>query len=202
MPTDTSIPIRSGRDIDVDPMQARARQIWNEAILIPGGPAARYLRTRGIAVRPPAMRYHPRAPVGRGRAAQFRPAIIAAITDTNRRVGIQRLFLERDGSSLATDLDKPKMRQARPHGGAVQLLPAGPVLGFAEGVETAISASVLLDIPVWAALGSERFHRITIPDAVRWLTLLPDRDRAGRLAAARCETVYAGLPFTLDLLWP
>ena len=202
VPTDTSNPIRPSPHIETDPMRTRARQIWGEASPITGGPAGRYLLSRGIDIRPPALRFHPRAPFGRGRGAQFRPAIIAAVVEAGRFMGIQRLFLERDGSGLATDLEKPKWGLARPLGGAVQLLPAGPVLGLAEGIETAISAAMLLDIPVWAALGSERLHRITIPPTVRRLVLLPDKDRAGRIAVARAHAAYAERPFALDLLWP
>lgn len=202
VPTDTSNPIRQSPQIDSDPMRSRARQIWNEALPITGGPAGRYLLSRGIDIRPPALRFHPRAPFGRGRAAQYRPAIIAAVVEAGRFVGIQRLFLGRDGAGLAADLEKPRWGLARPLGGAVQLFPAGPVLGLAEGIETAISAAMLLDIPVWAALGSERLHRITVPAAVRRLILLPDNDRAGHLAVARARAAYAEHPFALDLLWP
>src|SRR3546814_1702262 len=45
-----------------------------------------------------------------------------------------------------------------------------------------ISAMILLGIPVWAALGNERIPRIATPDSVSRLILLPDNDRAGRLA--------------------
>lgn len=202
IPTDTSNPIPSSMESQTDPCRARGRQIWDEAVPITGGPAARYLLGRGITVRPPALRFHPRTPFGRSRTVRFRPAIIAAVVEAGRFVGIQRLFLERDGAGLAADLEKPKWALVRPLGGAVQLFSAGPVLGLAEGVETAISAAMLLDIPVWAALGNERLHRITIPAAVRRLVLLPDNDIAGHVAAPRAEAAYADRPFTLDLLWP
>lgn len=202
VPTDTTNPIQPSPHNENDPMRKRARHIWDEALPIAGGPGGRYLLSRGIDLRPPALRFHPRTPFGRGRAAHYRPAIIAAVVEAGRFVGIQRLFLEQDGSGLAADLEKPRWGLARPFGGAVQLFAAGPVLGLAEGIETAISAAILLDIPVWAALGSERLHRITMPAAVRRLILLPDHDRAGRLAVARAQDAYAGQPYALDLLWP
>ena len=57
----------------------------------------------------------------------------------------------------------------RPLAGAVQLYRPGNCLGIAEGIETAESAALLLGIPVWAALGSERLARIAIPDFVERL---------------------------------
>ncbi len=131
-----------------------------------------------------------------------RPAIIAAVAEPGRFTGIQRAFLEPDGSKLASDLADPKMALGRPLHGAVQLYRPGVVLGLAEGFETAMSAAFLLGIPVWAALGGERLHQINIPGVVQRLILLPDNDRAGRIAAARAEAAYVERPFELGLEWP
>jgi hypothetical protein len=40
--------------------------------------------------------------------------------------------------------------------GAVRLAPAGPILGLAEGVESAVAASILYRIPVWSLCGLSR----------------------------------------------
>jgi len=202
VPHDPSRPIMVPDPRAPNPMRKAARELWDAARTITGGLADRYLQSRHLAARPAALRFHPRTPLGRGQAARYRPAIIAAIVERNRLVSVQRFFLERDGSALARDLEKPKRTLARPLGGAVQLCAPGPVLGLAEGVETAMSAAQLLGIPVWAALGSERLHRILIPDGVRRLVLLPDNDRAGRIAVGRCRDAYADACFELDLLWP
>ncbi|MGD9713229.1 MAG: toprim domain-containing protein [Thermomicrobiales bacterium] len=202
VPHDPSRPIMVPDPRAPNPMRAAARELWDAARPITGGPADRYLQSRHLAARPAALRFHPRTPLGRGQAARYRPAIIAAIIERKSLVSVQRFFLERDGSALARDLEKPKRTLAGPLGGAVQLFAPGPVLGLAEGVETAMSATQLLNIPVWAALGSERLHRILIPDGVRRLVLLPDNDRAGRIAVGRCQDAYADAVFELDLLWP
>jgi putative DNA primase/helicase len=202
VPTDPSASVPATTQPQSDRMRDRAREIWDEARPITGGPAARYLLSRGLATFPASLRYHPRTPFGRGRTARYRPAIVAAVAEPRRFTGLQRLFIEPDGSSLATDLEKPKWGLARPLGGAVQLAPAGPVLGLAEGVETAMSAAFLLGIPVWAALGGERLHQILIPSVVRRLILLPDSDRAGRIAVPRAQAAYADCAFDLGLEWP
>ncbi|PJG47248.1 hypothetical protein CAF53_02585 [Sphingobium sp. LB126] len=202
VPTDPTASVSSNPRPDSDRMRERAREIWDQAQPITGGPAARYLLSRGLTALPAALRYHPRTPFGRGRSARYRPAIVAAVAEPRRFTGIQRLFIEPDGASLAMDLEKSKWGLARPLGGAVQLAPAGPVLGLAEGVETAMSATFLLGIPVWAALGSERLHQIIIPSVVRHLILLPDNDRAGRIAVPRSRAAYADSTFDLGLEWP
>jgi putative DNA primase/helicase len=90
----------------------------------------------------------------------------------------------------------------RPGRGAVMLAPANDTLGLAEGVETALSAIMLLDIPVWATLGSERLAHIAIPDSVTRLILLPDNDRAGRIGAAKAMEAHAMPGRTIEVLRP
>lgn len=90
----------------------------------------------------------------------------------------------------------------RPGRGAVILAPATETLGLAEGIETALSAILLLDIPVWATLGSERLAHIAIPDTVTRLVLLPDNDRGGRIGATKAMEAYAMPGRTIEVLWP
>lgn len=75
-------------------------------------------------------------------------------------------------------------------------------LGLAEGIETALSAILLLDIPVWATLGNERLAHVAVPDTVTRLILLPDNDRGGRIGAAKAAESYAIPGRTIETLWP
>ncbi len=149
-----------------------------------------------------ALRYHPQTPIGRGREACFRPALIAAISQGDSVIAIQRLFLDRNRPALAADLTRPKLMLGRPRSGAVMLEPPNLQLGLAEGVETAMSAAILLGIPVWAVLGNERLSRIAIPASVRRLILLPDNDRAGRLAESQARDAHAGAGLVIETVWP
>lgn len=202
VPVDGSAMPSTNTDPAGDRMRARARELWDEARAITGGLADRYLLGRGLTMRPAALRFHPNTPFGPGRHARRRPSILAAVAEPGRFTGLQRIPLEPDGSGLARDLPEPKRGLARPLGGAVQLYRPGPLLGLAEGVETAMSAAFLLGIPVWAALGAERLHQIVIPGVVERLLLLPDNDHAGHVAVGRAQEAYAGRPFDLDLEWP
>jgi putative DNA primase/helicase len=183
-------------------MSARAQEIWRSARRVEGSRAEAYLAARGIRRLSAALRYHPRTPIGRGRAACFRPALIAAISEGGAVIAIQRLFLDPDRPALAADLARPKLMLGRPRSGAVMLEPPNLHLGLAEGVESAMSAAILLGIPVWAVLGNERLSRIAIPASVRRLILLPDNDRAGRLAESRARDAHARAGLAVETVWP
>jgi putative DNA primase/helicase len=183
-------------------MTARALEVWDSARRAEGSPAEAYLAARGIRRLSPALRYHARTPIGRGRAVCFRPALIAAVRADDAVIAIQRLFLDAARPSLAPDLARPKLMLGRPLHGAVILQTPGPRLGLAEGVETAMSAAMLLGMPVWAVLGNERLPRVAIPAVVQHLVLLPDNDRAGRLAERLARQAHARSGLAIETVWP
>ncbi len=183
-------------------LQQRTLDLWDGARLLAGTPAEHYLRRRSIILSPSALRFHGRTPLGRGKLAVFRPAMIAALHEQSRLVALQRTFLDPGQPCRARDLGNPRRMLGRPGHGAVILMPATDALGLAEGIETALSAILLLDIPVWATLGNERLPHIAIPDTVTRLILLPDNDRGGRIGAAKAVEAYAMPGRTIETLWP
>ncbi|HEX3837809.1 MAG TPA: toprim domain-containing protein [Steroidobacteraceae bacterium] len=70
-------------------------------------------------------------------------------------------------------------------GCAVRLMPATETLGVAEGIETALSASRIDQIPVWATLNTSLLMKFEPPASVRTLRIYADRDAPGLLAACR-----------------
>lgn len=128
--------------------------------------------------------------------------MLAALHEQERLVALQRMFLDPGQPRRARDLGNPRRMLGRPGHGAVILMPATDTLGLAEGIETALSAILLLDIPVWATLGNERLPHIAIPDTVTRLILLPDNDRGGQIGAAKAAEAYAMPGRTIETLWP
>ena len=183
-------------------LRRRALDLWDNARPLRGTPADHYLRRRAITLLAPALRYHQQTPLGRGKLAAFRPAMIAALHERQHFVALQRTFLDPREPRRARDLANPRRMLGRPGRGAVMLAPATDTLGLAEGIETALSAILLLDIPVWATLGNERLPHIAIPDTVTRLILLPDNDRGGRIGAAKAMEAYARPGRTIEVLWP
>lgn len=186
-----------------------AAALWSAAREIGRSPAEAYLRSRGL--RPPqsGLRYHPRTPLGRGALAVFRPALLAAVRDESGLVAVHRTFLDLDPPRLAR-IAAPRRALGRLGRGAVRLCaPEDGVLGLAEGIETALAATLLIGTPCWAALGNERLGTIAIPPAVKRVTLFLDNDlpghRGGKLARTALERrgfeVEARLPAASGADW-
>ena len=183
-------------------LRKRAEALWQEAVPLDGTPAERYLQARAICHRSEALRYHASTPLGRGPHAIRRPALLARVEDQNGLLAVQRTFLDARLARRARDLSNPRRLLGQPGRGAVRLFQPFDLLGLAEGVETAMSAAALLQIPVWAVLGNERFPHIAIPPSVTRLILLPDNDRAGRRgAAAACAALGSDMKVETLLPW-
>ena len=182
-------------------LQMRAQDLWFSARPINGSLGEIYLGRRSIDIAPACLRFHHRTPLGKGAMAKFRPALLAAITDDSGLLAVQRSFLDSRGRR-ARDLGEPRRMLGRPGAGAVRLAPANDILGLAEGVETALSAIILLGIPVWAALGNERLPHVAVPQSVKHLILLPDNDAAGQLAVRLAIEAHAKRGRHIDTIWP
>ncbi|WP_431471216.1 DUF7146 domain-containing protein [Sphingosinithalassobacter sp. LHW66-3] len=170
---------------------AVALRIWRDAQPLRASPAKAYLESRGILAASPALRFHPRTPLGPKGRARFLPAMIAAVSLDEGPIAIHRTFLSTEASGKAA-FEKPKRALGALGEAAVRLFaPVSGKLGLAEGVESAMSAYALTGIPVWATLGNERFGLVSVPESVTELHLFVDRDAGGELAASRGLAAYA-----------
>lgn len=170
---------------------AVALRIWRDAQPLRASPAKAYLESRGILAASPALRFHPRTPLGPKGRARFLPAMIAAVSLDEGPIAIHRTFLSTEASGKAA-FEKPKRALGALGEAAVRLFaPVSGKLGLAEGVESAMSAYALTGIPVWASLGNERFGLVSVPESVTELHLFVDHDAGGELAASRGLAAYA-----------
>ncbi|WP_328804340.1 DUF7146 domain-containing protein [Sphingopyxis microcysteis] len=170
--------------------RAFAERIWREATPIGDTPAKSYLEARGIRAASRALRFHPRTPLGPKGNTQYLPALIAAVTMDHRQVAIHRTFLNPTRPAVPP-FDYPKRALGSLASGAVRLFdPVEGRLGLAEGIESALAAKALTQIPCWASLGNERFGLVSIPESVRELHLFVDHDAGGELAEERALSAY------------
>lgn len=79
------------------------------------------------------------------------------------------------------------------------------VLGLAEGIETALSASELFKVPVWSVIAAFNFKQFVPPEGVRKLILFADADlnfvgqREAYCAAAVLKQRYPALEVEVRL---
>jgi putative DNA primase/helicase len=114
------------------------------------------------------------------------PAIVAEILDINGElVTFHVTYLQ--GRQKLTQYEPRKILSPLTgrEGCAVRLMPATDTLGIAEGIETALSAAMLDDLPVWAALNTSLLSRFEPPPGVSCLRIYADRDEAGLTAALK-----------------
>jgi putative DNA primase/helicase len=132
--------------------------------------------------------------------------MVAMVRDpSGKPVTLHRTFLTLDGrKSLQGDAARKLMPGSIPKGVAVRLMPHGKVLGIAEGVETAMAAAILFDMPVWSALNANFLATWQVPHDVETVMVFADNDAnfVGQAAAyeqaKRCalakKTVQVRIP--------
>jgi hypothetical protein len=163
---------------------------WSETLPASGTAVETYLRSRAITGPiPERLRFHPAMPLGYI-SRTTAPAMVAVVTDKqDKPCGLHATFLRPDGAGKA-DVESPKKMFGRVGGGAIRLTPlrVGPVdpgyvLAIAEGIETALSYTLLHGIPAWAAMTAIGLERFDVPDGITTLIAAADADAAGVKAA-------------------
>ena len=162
-----------------------AKALWTATEPIENTLAATYFASRGLLPPWPVwLRYHGalrHSPTG----LRF-PALVAGVTaGDGQLIAVHRTFLKLDGRAKAV-VSAPKMALGSLRDGAVRLGRAGKVLGLAEGIETALSARQLFELPMWAVLGS-RFDAVTVPASVIEVQIFADNGEPGHEAAAKAR---------------
>lgn len=157
------------------------RRMWQASRPIQAGdPVSTYLRGRGIDLAhfPADLRCLDVAPW---------PQMLALVRDDQGSAAtIHRTFLAVDGHGKAPIETTRKLMPGRlPASVAVRLGPVSSQVGIAEGIETALAASLLHGMPVWAAINAQMLAKWVPPVEVDRVTVFGDTDGnfAGQSAA-------------------
>lgn len=178
-------------DPDLAAKIRRARQIWRDAAPAPGTIVQHYLEGRGITLEPPSsLRFAPS--LWHDIARHNAPAIVAAVQDGAKVVGIHRTYLEPDGSSKAKRSAPPRLMLGRVGGAAVRFARPARQLFIAEGIETALSIAQATGAATWAALSAGNMVAVAeaLPDEVQEAVFCMDADGGDaddRMLAQRLE---------------
>jgi putative DNA primase/helicase len=165
---------------------AEMKKLWDGGQSItPGSPPDLFLRKRAIALAqyPPCLR-------------QTRGMMLAkVVSPEGRAVNVHRTLLTDAGDKRPNADGKCRFLMAGefPAGSAVRLAPHGEALGIAEGIETALAASILFDMPVWALLVAQNLSKFKAPEGVTQVTIFADHDAnyTGHAVAFACANRLA-----------
>ena len=165
----------------------KIREVWKASTELRGTAAERYLASRGIPAdtMPRTLRAHPGLRYYDMKTKTFYgefPALLAPIRNKDGKlVSIHRIYLTPDGLKAPVPEVKKMMSPcAEIVGASVRLYEPGPVLGVAEGIETALAARVISRLPVWAGVAAVLMERLDLPDTVEHVVIWADLDRSNR----------------------
>jgi len=179
----TGKPDRSNED-----KLATLRRVFKESKPIQrGDEAEQYLLGRGLRLHdlPENVRLHPGLRYQDGETVGTYAAMLATVTAPDgRAVSLHRTYLQ-DARKAPVGSPKKLMQGMPLSGGAIRMTTVSQVLGIAEGIETALAASELLEVPVWSCVSAQGIESFEPPEGVREVIVFADNDPnfAGQKAA-------------------
>lgn len=154
------------------------RRVWKRSRTPESnGPVDLYVRSRLRHSWPlVGVREHPAARREAGGSGY--PAMIWPIqTHAGDLVNLHITLLTPAGEKAPVEKSKLYMPGSLPSGAAVRLCPAGEVMGIAEGIETAMAASLMHDdMPVWAATNANLLTKWEPPEITTKVVVFADND--------------------------
>lgn len=153
-------------------------------------PVRRYMKSRALWPLPErhSLRAHTSVEYWNDRVRIGRyPALVAVVRDMCGEVVTAHVtYLDPEGRKLEGFEPRKILSSMKGREGcAVPLMPHGETLGIAEGIETALSASIMHEVPTWAALNTSLLAKFEPPHTVNKLIIFADRDVAGLDAASK-----------------
>jgi putative DNA primase/helicase len=147
----------------------------------PDDPVDRWLNGRGVGMPayPRCLRFGPRIRYS-GPPASHHPAMLAMVTDASGKPAtIHKTYITAGGTKAAVEKVRMFCAGSIPAGGAVRLTSPEPILGIAEGIETALAAMKMFGIPTWSALNAGGVEKFEPPVETERLIIFGDNDQNG-----------------------
>jgi putative DNA primase/helicase len=167
---------------------AALRRAWRDSKPITrGDEAEQYLLGRGLRLHDlhESIRVHSALRYQDDEHQGTYAAMLATVTAPDgRAVSLHRTYLQ-DGRKAPVTSPKKLMQGLPLPGAAIRLTAVSAVLGIAEGIETAIAASELFEVPVWSCISAQGIESFEPPAGIREVIVFADNDAnfAGQKAA-------------------
>lgn len=151
----------------------------------PGEAVASYLRGRGLEVAPGLRQA--RLPYWHdGKKMGVFDCMVGLMLSADGRPQTYHITYLEGGKKAPVETCRKVMTPVdTAKGAAIRLFPSAEAMGVAEGVETAIAASILFNVPVWATYSADSLAEFTPPPECKHLTVFGDKDEnyVGQAAA-------------------
>lgn len=196
----------------------RIAALWGQCVpTVAGDPVALYLahRLRGeLWPLPDCLRLHPALPYRiDGATVGTWPAMVARLSAPDGRLlALHRTWLTPEGRKAPTPGPVKKLTPtAGPLAGACIRLAwpgaaddpqAGPLLGVAEGIETALAARCASGVPTVAAYSADALAGWQWPPSLQRLVIFADADKAGADAADKLRQRARAAGLTVNVMTP
>lgn len=183
------------------------RRAWKGAAPIQhGDEVVRYLRGRGLRLDtlPTSIRFHPGMAYRDSEVTRKFPAMLAVVTGADGKTrSLHRTYLQ-DAQKAAVSHPKKLMQGMSLQGAAIRLAGVSERIGIAEGIETALAAAELFDLPVWSCISTSGIETFEPPEGVREVVIFADNDPnyAGQKAAYTAAHRLTLKDFRVDVRVP
>jgi putative DNA primase/helicase len=188
--------------------RAALRRVFAESKPIQrGDKVSSYLAGRGLALHdlPTGLRLHPAlAYFDAGKLVGKWPAMLGIVTGPDgKALSIHRTYIQ-DCTKAHVSASKKLMQGYPLAGGAIRLTPVSERLGIAEGIETALAADELFEMPVWACISTAGMESFEPPENVKHVVIFADHDLnfAGQSAAYRAAHRLALKGIEVEVIVP
>jgi putative DNA primase/helicase len=201
----------ASQPMDTEKIRRLLRQTWDEAKRIePGDPVSLYLASRCGQPMPDVcgLRYHASLVYKHDDGSITRhPAMLAqVIAGDGSPVTIHRTYLTADGKKA--DVTKPRKlmpRVQRVENAAIRLSkPLAGWLGVAEGIETALCASLRFQVATWACISAFVLESFKPPTGIKLVSIFGDNDMnyTGQASAYRLARRLASQAIECKVIIP